>query len=191
MFDVLLAYGIPSQIVEGIKGLYFDSMAKVVTKDGNTNLFPIVTGVLQGDTLVPYLFIIILDYVMRIAKAKDDNFGITLHWKRGRNCPAVHLTDADFADNIALLSNTMNEAQALLNAVECSACAVRLVMSAGKMKFMWYEPDSQIQHLKSLEGNNHECVTNFEYCSSWISTTSRDIASCKAKSATTSAIAYT
>ena len=58
---------------------------------------------------------------MRIAMAKDDNFGITLHQQRGRHCPAGHLTDKDFADDIALLSNTMNEAQALLNAIESAA----------------------------------------------------------------------
>ena len=79
MFDILLVNGNPSQIVKGIKGLHIDTMVQVVTKDGKTNFFPIVAGVLQGDTLVPYLFIIILDYVMRIAVAKDDNFGITLH----------------------------------------------------------------------------------------------------------------
>ena len=55
MFDVLLAYGIQSQIVKGIKGLYLDTMAQVVTKDDNTNFFPIIAGVKQGDTLAPYL----------------------------------------------------------------------------------------------------------------------------------------
>ena len=78
MFNVLLAYGIPSQTVEGIKGLYLDTVAQAVTKDGNTNFFPIIVGVQQGDTLVPYLFIIIFNYVMKITMA-NDNFGITLH----------------------------------------------------------------------------------------------------------------
>ena len=50
-------------------------MAKVVTKDVNTNFFPIVVEVQQGDKLVPYLFIIILDYIMRRTVAKDDHFG--------------------------------------------------------------------------------------------------------------------
>ena len=89
--------------------------------------------------------------------------------------------DADFADDITLLSNTMNEAQVLLNAVESATQSVGLVINAGKMKFMCYEQDSQIQSLKHLEGKNLECVTIFEYLSLWISTTSRDIASCKAK----------
>ena len=54
-------------------------------------------------------------------------------------------------------------------------------MNAGKTKFMCYEQDNQIQSCKSLEGKNLECDTNFEYLSSWSSTTSRDIASHKAK----------
>ena len=52
MFNVLLAYGIPSQIVKGIKGLYLDTMAQVVTKNANTNFFPIVAGVQQDDALM-------------------------------------------------------------------------------------------------------------------------------------------
>ena len=75
----------------------------------------------------------------------------------------------------------MNEAQALLNAVKRAAQLVGLVMNVDKTKFMCYEQDNQIQTLKSLEGKNLECVTDFEYHGSWISTTSRDIISCKAK----------
>ena len=38
--------------------------AKVHSPDGDTGFFDIVAGVLQGDTLAPYLFIICLDYVL-------------------------------------------------------------------------------------------------------------------------------
>ena len=79
MFDVLLAYGITSQIIDSSKGLDIDTVGQVVNDEGNTNFFPIVAGIQQGETLVPYLFIIILDYVMRITMAKDDHFEITLH----------------------------------------------------------------------------------------------------------------
>ena len=37
----------------------------VRTPDGDTDCFDIVAGVLQGDTLALYLFIICLDYVLR------------------------------------------------------------------------------------------------------------------------------
>ena len=38
---------------------------KVHSPDGDTDYFDIVAGVLQEDTLAPYLFIICLDYVLR------------------------------------------------------------------------------------------------------------------------------
>ena len=37
---------------------------KVRSQDGGINYLDIVTGVIQGDTLAPYLFIIVLDYVL-------------------------------------------------------------------------------------------------------------------------------
>ena len=40
---------------------------KAMLRDGNTDFFNIVTGVLQGDTLAPFLFIISLDYVLQIS----------------------------------------------------------------------------------------------------------------------------
>ena len=42
--------------------LYKNTKVKVHSPDGNTDYFDIVAGVLQGDTLGPYLFIISLDY---------------------------------------------------------------------------------------------------------------------------------
>ena len=40
--------------------MYTDTKANV----GETELFDILAGVLQGDTLAPYLFIIALDYAL-------------------------------------------------------------------------------------------------------------------------------
>ena len=40
---------------------------KVLTPDGITEAFRIIAGVLQGDTLAPYLFIIVLGYALREA----------------------------------------------------------------------------------------------------------------------------
>ena len=43
--------------------------------DGDIDYFNIVAGVLQGDTLAPYLFIICLDYVLRMSTDKMKNNG--------------------------------------------------------------------------------------------------------------------
>ena len=52
---------------------------QVHSPDGNTDYFNIVTGVLQGDKLAPYPFIICLDYVLRtsIDIMKDNGFKLT------------------------------------------------------------------------------------------------------------------
>ena len=44
--------------------LYKDSTAMVHSLGGNTDFFEVVAGVLQGDTLAPYIFIIYLDYIL-------------------------------------------------------------------------------------------------------------------------------
>ena len=62
--DILKAYGIPAKIVDAINILYQDSVAQVLTPDGDTEFFKILAGVLQGDTLAPFLFIIALDYAL-------------------------------------------------------------------------------------------------------------------------------
>ena len=65
MEQILLAYGLPKETVIAIMILYKNTKIKVRSPDGDTNFFDIVSGALQGDTLVPYLFIICLDYVLR------------------------------------------------------------------------------------------------------------------------------
>ena len=49
---------------------------KVHSSDGDTDYFDIVACVLQGDTLALYLFIICVDYVLRMSidKIKDIEF---------------------------------------------------------------------------------------------------------------------
>ena len=59
--------------------LYRNTKVKVRSPDGDTEYFDIVAGVLQGDTLAPYLFIICLDYVLRtsIDKIRENGFELT------------------------------------------------------------------------------------------------------------------
>ena len=86
--------------------LYRNTKVKVCSLDGDTDYFDIVAGVLQGDTLAPYLFIVYLDYVLwtSIDKMKDNGFKLTK--ERSRRYSAQTITDADYADDIALLANT-------------------------------------------------------------------------------------
>ena len=67
LFEILKFYGIPDKIISAIKVLYSDTSSTILTSDGETPAFSISSGILQGDTLAPFLFIIVVDYVMRIS----------------------------------------------------------------------------------------------------------------------------
>ena len=106
MEQILLAYGLPKETIAAIMILYRNTKVKVRSPDGDTEYFNIVAGVLQGDTLAPYFFIICLDYVLRtsIDKIKENGFELTK--KRSRRYHAKTITDADYADDIAILAKT-------------------------------------------------------------------------------------
>ena len=67
MVKILKAYGVPLNLLQAIEGMQGDTRAKVVIPDGDSEEFVIQAGVLQGDTLAPFLFVIALDYTFRKA----------------------------------------------------------------------------------------------------------------------------
>ena len=56
--------------------LYKNTKAMVCSPDGDANFFDIVAGILLGDALAKYLFIICLDYVLKtlIDLLKENGF---------------------------------------------------------------------------------------------------------------------
>ena len=83
MFQILKAYGIPSIIVDAIKLIYENSAAQIITPDGETSFFNILAGIFQGDTLAPFLFIVVLDYALKKAlKIADGNCGIVIDFRK-------------------------------------------------------------------------------------------------------------
>ena len=88
MEQILLAYGLPKETVAAIMILYRNTKVKVRSPDGDTEYFDIVAGVLQGDTLAPYLFIICLDYVFRTSIDKIRENGFELTKRRSKRYPA-------------------------------------------------------------------------------------------------------
>ena len=95
MEQIRLAYGLPKETVAAITILDRNTKVKVRSPDGDTEYFNIVEGVLQGDMLAPYLFIICLDYMLRTSIDKIRENGFELTKKRSRQYPAKTITYAD------------------------------------------------------------------------------------------------
>ena len=132
MFEILALYGIPPEIIKAIKVLYTNTKAKVIITDSETNVFQIVAGILQGNTLAPFLFIIVLDYILRITLEVNNNKGLLIKPRGSRRHPAKYITDLDFADDIAIPSNTVENPESLLRSLEEAASYVGLVWMSQK-----------------------------------------------------------
>lgn len=98
--EILKAYGVPSEVVSAISIFYSNRAAQVLFPNGNAEFFEILAGVLQGDTLAPYLFIIALDYTIRQATRDEQDLGFTLDRARSERHPAKVICDTEFADDI-------------------------------------------------------------------------------------------
>ena len=145
---------------------------QVRSPDGDIEYFNIVAGVLQGDTLAPYLFIICLDYVLRISIDKIRENGFKLTKKRSRRYPTKTITDADYADDITILANTPNQAETLLHSLEWAAAGIGLYVNAHKTEYMCY---NQMSDISTLERTPLKLVDKFTYLGSSVASTEKDI----------------
>ena len=116
--------------------LYIKTKVKVRSLIRDTDYFDIVAGVLQGDTLAPYLFIICLDYVFRTSIDKIKDNGFELAKKRSKRYLAQTIIDADYADDIALLANTPTRAETLLHSLERAGTGISLPVNADKTEYV-------------------------------------------------------
>ena len=170
MEQILLAYGLPKETIAAITILYRNTKVKVCSPDGDTEYFDIVAGVLQGDTVAPYIFIICLDYVVRtsIDKIRENSFELTK--KRKRRYPTKTITDADYADDIAILANTPNQTKTLLHSLERAAAVIGLHVNAHKTEYMCF---NQTGDISTLEETSLKLVDKFTYLGSSVSSTKR------------------
>ena len=172
MEKILLAYGLPKETVAAIMILYRNTKVKVRSPEGDTEYFDIVAGVPQWDTLAPYLFIICLGYVLRTSIDKIRENGFELTKKRSRRYPAKIITGADYADDLALLANTPNQAETLLHSLERAAAGIGLHVNAHKTEYMCY---NQTGNITTLDGASLKLVDKFTYLGSSVSSTENDI----------------
>ena len=161
----LLAYGLPKETVAAITILYRNIKVKLRSTDGDTEHVDIVAGVLQGDTLAPYLFIICLNYVLRTSIDKIRENGFELTKKRSRRYPAKTMNDA-------IPANTPNQAETLLHSLERAALSIGLHVNAHKTEYTCF---NQTGDISTLDGTSLKLVNKFTYIGSSVSSTEKDI----------------
>ena len=163
MLNLLIAYGVPEQLVSAIGLLYTGTKAKIPLPDEETEVLEILAGALQRDTLAPYIFTIMIGYTIRQAIGNDAlELGFKLDRKRIRTRNPNVITDLDFADDIALMTEELEQAQDFLHRVQENALKIGLHLNSDKTEFMSF---NQVQGivLKTVNNENIKKVNNFKY----------------------------
>ena len=148
MDQILLASSLPKEIAIAIMMLYKNMKVKVHLPDGDTDYFDILVGVLQEDRLTPYLFIIWLDYVLRMPVDLMKENGFKLAKERSRRYSTQTITDADYTDDIARLANIPTQAKTLLHSLEWAADGIGLYFNAVKIEYRCFNQRGNISTLK-------------------------------------------
>jgi hypothetical protein len=187
MFSILRHYGIPEKIVKAIRVLYDNSTSRVFVEGELSEPFQITTGVLQGDVLAPFLFIIITDYVSR--QAASDYGYITHKAAPTRTNPRPSrststlttpserkLSDLAFVDDLALLEGSSDRAQPQLDSFKNKAATVGLRINTKKTEQMQLNRPSGMTITKlECEGQEISSVDDFKYLGSYVGSTTKDI----------------
>ena len=94
---ILSQYNVPNCLISDIIQMYSDTSACVSTELGPTEWFKTTSGVLQGDTLSPYLFIVLLDYTLK--KILQDDVGL---WSVNGMAVGIQLSISAFSHTLMI-----------------------------------------------------------------------------------------
>ena len=94
------------------------------------------------------------------------------HVVRSGRYPAKTTTDADYADDIAILVNAPTQAETLLYSLERAAAGIGLHVNADKTEYMCFNPTGDIS---TLNGSSLKLADRFTYLGSSVSSTETDI----------------
>ena len=116
--------------------------------------------------------------MLRTSIDKIGENSLELTKKRSRRYPAKTISDADYADDIAILANTHNQAETLLHSLERATAGIGLHINAHKTEYMCY---NQIGDISTLDGTSLKLVDKFTYLGSSVLSTKKDIDSRQTK----------
>jgi hypothetical protein len=135
---------VPEKPTKAAMALCCDITAAVVMPDSLSDSFSTTSGVLQGDTLAPFLFVLLLDWVLRSALPTMDDGFVLCRCTSSRH-PEKRLSVLAYADDLALLSCDEEGAQRLLYRLTATAGEVGLAVNATKTEKLTVPADIQTE----------------------------------------------
>jgi hypothetical protein len=155
LWGLLKLCGIPGIFITLIKNCYNASKCRVRAYGELSDEFEVTTGVRQGDVLSPILFLRAVDWVM---KQYTSGSGVAV----GENVNVAHL---EYADDIALLEETVPRLQAAVDEVKKKSEMIGLNLNPRKCKVL---TSGHLQQDVNINGVPMEVVDSFPYLGSSI-----------------------
>jgi len=150
LWNALQEQGIPGRLIRLLRNIYSKAKSEVRINSDDRVDINIARGVRQGDTISPLLFNAALERIFRRLDWQDR--GISINGRR--------LSHLRFADDIALISETSEELQLLLQELDTESTQDGLKINDAKTEMMSSEEDATpIQ----LRGRDIKVVDQFVY----------------------------
>ncbi|KAK7103731.1 hypothetical protein V1264_018575 [Littorina saxatilis] len=156
LWKFLRHYGIPAKIANLIRNFYHGMSCRVIHGGQLTDRFQVRTGVRQGCLLSPFLFILVIDWLM---KESTNNRRNGIQWTLWSQ-----LDDLDFADDLALLSHNQQQMQEKTDILTATSSQVGLNIHKDKTKILKINTTSK--EPITLSGSPLEEVQSFTYLGS-------------------------
>ena len=103
LWKIMRQYGIPGKYIRLVKMFYDNDRCSVLTEGGIGESFSVKSGVKQGCVMSGFLFILVIDWIMRKTVTRNDT---GIQWSLTKK-----LEDLDYADDIVTVSSKMSHAQ--------------------------------------------------------------------------------
>nr|KAG5688148.1 hypothetical protein BaRGS_028441 [Batillaria attramentaria] len=128
LWKLLRHYGVPGKIISLIQCTYQDMSCRIAHAGQLSESFEVKTGVRQGCLLSPFLFLLVIDWIMKTTTAGRKN---GIQWTLW-----TQLDDLDFADDLALLSHSHSQMQDKTTCLEATSAGTGLKINRKKTKLM-------------------------------------------------------
>nr|KAG5711528.1 hypothetical protein BaRGS_025955 [Batillaria attramentaria] len=125
---VVRHYGVPGKIISLIQCTYQDMSCRIAHAGQLSESFEVKTGVRQGCLLSPFLFLLVIDWIMKTTTAGRKN---GIQWTLW-----TQLDDLDFADDLALLSHSHSQMQDKTTCLEATSAGTGLKINRKKTELM-------------------------------------------------------
>ena len=161
LWKIMKAYGIPDKFIALVKAFYRNSRAAVLHGDGMSEWFEIKSGVKQGCVMSGFLFLLVIDWIMR---RTVDGLRTGIRWRMMET-----LEDLDYADDIVLLTETWRHAQQKLERL--STNGLRTGLKINKKKTESLRINAVNQSAFKLGAEDIKDVETFTYLGATVTTT--------------------